>query len=125
MNERALAPAKNQSFLIRLRFALSGIRSALQSEHSLRVHVVAAVLVLIALLVLRPAPVWWALAGLAVSAVIGAELFNTALERLVDHLHPDVHAQIRVVKDCAAAAVLVVVAGALCVAAAFVINMLA
>ncbi len=124
MNERALAPAKNQSFRIRLGFALSGLRNALQSEHSLRVHVAVAVLVAIALLLLRPAPVWWALAGLATSAVIGAELFNTALERLVDHLHPDVHAQIRSVKDCAAAAVLVVAAGALCVAAAFAISML-
>src|SRR6478736_1823090 len=109
---------------IRLGVALSGIPSALQSEHSLRVHLVAAVVVVIALLVLRPAPVWWALAGLAISAVIAAELVNT-LERLVNHLHPDVHAEIRVVGDCAAAAVLVVAVGALCVAAAFAISVLA
>src|SRR6478735_8240750 len=124
MNERALAPAKNQSFHSRLGFALSGIRSALQSEHSLRVHVVAAVLVVIALLVLRPAPVWWALAGLAISAVIAAELVNTALERLVNHLHPDVHAEIRVVGDCAAAAVLVVAVAVLSVAAALATSLL-
>lgn len=123
MNERALA-TKNQSFRIRLGFALSGIRSAVQSEHSLRVHAVSAGLVIIVLLVLRPAALWWALAGMAVSAVIGAELFNTALERLVDHLHPEIHAEIRFVKDCAAAAVLVTSVGALCVAAAFAVSML-
>ena len=87
-------------------------------------HVVAAVVVVIALLVLRPAPVWWALAGLAISAVIVAELVNTALERLVNHLHPDVHAEIRVVGDCAAAAVLVVAVAALSVAAPLATSLL-
>jgi len=124
MEERAVTSRKNQSFRIRLGFALSGIRSALHSEHSLRIHFGLAALVAISLLVLRPAAAWWALAGLATSAVIGAELFNTALERLADHLHPDVHAEIRFVKDCAAGAVLVVAAGALCVAAAFVVGTL-
>jgi len=84
---------------------------------------VAAVVVVIALLVLRPAPVWWALAGLAISAVIAAELVNT-LERLVNHLHPDVHAEIRVVGDCAAAAVLVVAVAALSVAAPLATSLL-
>jgi len=115
---------KNRSIHFRLRCALAGIRSAVKSEHSMRVHAGAAALVVFALLLLRPAPAWWALAGLAISGVIGAELFNTALERLADHLHPELHAEIRVVKDCAAAAVLVLTAGALCVAAAFVVSTL-
>jgi diacylglycerol kinase len=40
---------------------------------------------------------------------------NAALETLVDHLHPDIHPQIRVVKDMAAGAVLLVVIGAVVV----------
>ena len=72
---------------------------------------------------LRPAAVWWALVALVSSAVIAAELFNTALEHLADHLHPEQHAKIRAVKDCAAAAVLVLAIGALVVAAALALSL--
>jgi len=60
---------------------------------------------------------------LASVGVFAAELFNTAIEHLADHLHPDVHSQIRIVKDCAAAAVLVTVLGALGVALALLIHL--
>jgi diacylglycerol kinase (ATP) len=55
--------------------------------------------------------------------VIAAELFNTAIERLADQLRPELHPQIRIVKDCAAAAVLVLSAGALCVGAALALSL--
>jgi len=76
------------------------------------------------LIATRPEPVWWAMVALTSSAVIAAELFNTALECLADHLHPDHHPQIRIMKDCAAAAVLVAAAGALAVAAALTVHVL-
>jgi undecaprenol kinase len=56
--------------------------------------------------------------------VIAAELFNTALEHLVDHLHPETHPRIRIVKDCAAAAVLITVCGALVVGLALGLHLL-
>lgn len=116
--------SKNSSFISRLRFALAGIAHALRTEYSLRTQVLALIAVLIALTILRPAPLWWALVVLASSMVLAAELFNTAVERLADHLHPEVHPEIRIVKDCAAAGVLVCSAGALGVAIALVIQLL-
>jgi undecaprenol kinase len=115
---------KNQSFPVRLGFALRGFWHALRSERSVQVQVVAAVVVLLALLKLRPSWGWWALCGLASAGVIAAELLNTAIEKLADHLHPDLHPGIRVVKDCAAAAVLVAVLGALGVAFALAVETL-
>lgn len=115
---------KNRPFRQRLGFALAGLGCAWRSENSFRVHVLAAAAVLIALLVLRPAPLWWALIGFASAAVLAAELFNTALEHLADHLHPEQHPTIGIVKDCAAAAVLIASLGALCVAAAFIYQLL-
>jgi len=117
--------AKNQSFLVRLRFACAGFAHGVRTEHSLRIQLFLFGLVLIALVVLRPGPVWWALVILASAGVISAELFNTAIEHLADHLHPDVHPSIRIVKDCAAAAVLVASLAALAVAAALVIHLVA
>lgn len=115
---------KNQSLRIRLRCAWTGLTHALRAERSLRFHVAALALVLVVLLVLRPGALWGALVILASAAVIAAELFNTALEHLADHLHPEVHPRIRIVKDCAAAAVLVASLGALGVAAAFLMHLL-
>jgi diacylglycerol kinase (ATP) len=114
---------KNQSFADRLGFALNGLGHALRSEKSLRTQVAALVAALALLAWLRPPPVWWALVVLISSAVLAAELFNTALERLADHLHPGQHPEIRIVKDCAAAAVLVLSIGALLVALALAISL--
>jgi undecaprenol kinase len=115
---------KNQSFLRRLGFALGGLGAALRTEASFRAQVVAAVAVVIALLWLRPAPLWWALAALAIALVLAAELANTAVEHLADRLHPDLHPDIKRVKDCMAGAVLVASLGALAVAAALLWDLL-
>lgn len=119
-----MVTSKNQSFFVRLRFALAGLLYGLRTEHSLKFQGTVFVLVLIALAVLRPEAVWWALVLLASCAVFAAELFNTTLEHLIDHLHPTVHSQIRVVKDCAAAAVLVTVLGAIAVGIALAVHLL-
>jgi diacylglycerol kinase (ATP) len=119
-----MGTSKNQPFARRLRFALAGLRAGFRSERSLRAHGLALAGLCGALLVLRPAPLWWALALLAAAAVIAAEFINTALEQLADHLHPAQHIRIRAVKDSAAAAVLVVAAGAVAVFAALVAEWL-
>jgi undecaprenol kinase len=115
---------KNQATGRRMQNAMSGLRAAWTSERSLRVHTLALFIVVIALAMLRPGPGWTALVLAACAAVIAAELFNTALEALADHLHPQMHPRIRVVKDCAAAAVLVTVLGAVAVAVALAVHLL-
>jgi len=115
---------KNQSLLVRLRFALAGLGHALRAESSIRIQVGVFVVVVAALLVLRPEPVWWGLVVLASSGVLAAELLNTAVEHLADHLHPEIHPSIRTVKDCAAAAVLVAVLGAVAVGVALAAHLL-
>ncbi|MGH8260280.1 MAG: diacylglycerol kinase [Steroidobacteraceae bacterium] len=115
---------KNQPFRARLGFALAGLRFALRTENSLKFQASVFVAVVIALAILRPGPLWWALVMLASCAVLTAELLNTALEHLVDHLHPQLHPRIRIVKDCAAAAVLLAVLGAAAVGAALAVHLI-
>ena len=119
-----MSARKNQSLLRRFGFALAGFLHAVRTENSLRLQAIVFVLVLVALAVLRPAPLWWAVVLLASAGVLAAELLNTAIETLADHLSPGVHPQIRVVKDCAAAAVLVTVLGAVAVAIALAVHLL-
>ena len=116
---------KNQRFSARLGFALRGLVHALRSESSLRLQALAGAAALVVLLVLRPGAVWWALVLLASAAVVAAELFNTAIEHLADLLHPQQSPGIRLVKDCAAAGVLIAVLGALGVGAALLLHLLA
>jgi diacylglycerol kinase (ATP) len=111
---------KNRSFSERLGFAVKGIRAAWSSESSFRIQTGGAVASIVLLLVLRPAPMWWAIVFLTSSSVLAAELVNTALESVVDRLHPEVDPAIGRAKDCAAGAVLVLSLASLGVAGALV-----
>ena len=119
-----MSPQKNQPLWRRMGFALAGLMHGLRTENSVRFEAVVFVLVLVTLVVLRPEPIWWAAAALASAGVLAAELLNTAIETLADHLCPEIHPKIRVVKDCAAAAVFVSVIGALVVAGALAVHLL-
>jgi len=115
---------KNRPFAARLGFALAGIRACWRTERSFRTHAICAVLAMAALLLIRPMPVWWALVGLATTMVLAFELVNSAFERLIDHLHPGMHPEIRLVKDMAAGGVLVISLGALAVAASLAATLI-
>jgi undecaprenol kinase len=115
---------KNQPFVHRLRFALTGLAAAWRSEANFRVQVGVFAAVVIALAVLKVEPVWWALVLVTSGLVLAAELLNTALEHLADHLHPQTHPRIGLVKDCAAAAVLLAACTAVAVAAALIVHLI-
>ena len=115
---------KKQSFPRRVGFALNGVLHTLRSEPSAKAQLAVFVAVVVALMVLRPGAFWWALVMLASAGVFAAELLNTAVEHLADHLHPEVHPNIRVVKDCAAASVLLASLGAVGVGVALVVHLL-
>ncbi|MDN2675103.1 diacylglycerol kinase [Janthinobacterium sp. SUN026] len=113
---------KNQPLHKRMGFALQGLGAAFRMESSFRLQCLAALLVLLVLAWCQPAMIWWALLLLNCGMVLAAELFNTALENLIDHLHPALHPSIKIVKDCAAAAVLILSISALCVFVAFLLE---
>ena len=119
-----MPPYKNRPLLARFNFAWAGLRHALRSERSLQTEVCIGAIVVVALVFIRPEPIWWALVLAASFSVIAAELFNTALEYLADHLHPEEHPQIGLLKDCAAAAVLMTVCGAISVGVALIVHLL-
>lgn len=95
-----------KKFLISLRCAGNGIRYAVASERNIRVQFLLFVLVVIAAVVLK-IPKSELLLILAISALLFAlELTNTAIERLADKVSPQYDAQIGIVKDIMAGAVL-------------------
>lgn len=106
---------KNRGMRQRFGFAWAGIAEAWRNERSFRIQTAFAIALPVVLLLLRVSAVWWALCMIIALLVLAAELFNTALESLIDHLHPEIHPAIKTAKDCAAGAVLVLSAGAVIV----------
>ena len=98
--------------LYSFRHAGRGLAWALSSQANLRVHFIAAAVVLIAALVLRFSVIEFVALVLCFTVVVTAELFNTTLEVLIDYAWPEHHPMIGRAKDVAAAAVLVAAAGA-------------
>jgi diacylglycerol kinase (ATP) len=115
---------KNQPFIRRLRFALAGLLIAWHSERSFRFQLLALTGVVLACALVGLEPAWWAIVLITSAIVISAELFNTALEHLADHLHPEIHPRIRIVKDCAAAAVLIAACAAVAVGVALIMHLM-
>ncbi|WP_174296737.1 diacylglycerol kinase [Sphingomonas bacterium] len=104
----------------RLGFAAAGIAEGWRREQSFRVHVGIAATALVVLLATRPSPVWWAMFGIVAALVTAFELVNSALEALVDLLHPGLHPEVKAIKDMLSGAVMLAGVAALLVAAAFV-----
>lgn len=113
---------KNRPFRERMGFAVAGWRAAWRSEASFRAQGRMAVLALLALIVLRPAPLWWALVILVAALVMALELVNSAVEAVIDRLHPEIHPSIKIAKDMLAGAVLLMSCAALVVGLAMVVN---
>src|SRR5262245_37503987 len=101
-----------KSWLRRFACAFRGLGHVLTREASGRAHAVCAAAVLALGLVLHVSSLEWAVLALCTGAVIGAEAFNSALERLADRVTAEREETIRILKDTAAGAVLAVSIGA-------------
>ena len=102
----------------RFRNAFRGLFLAWKKDWTLAEHLVCAAAVIAAGVILRATLLEWCLLALCIGAVIGAELFNTALEQLAQAIDREHNPQIGAALDMAAAGVLVVAMAAALVGAA-------
>ena len=109
MNKHRVKPA---NWLENINCAIDGILWTASTQRHMRNHFVAAVLVLLLALFLRISTLEFILLTFAVTLVLFAELFNTALEVVVDLVSPDYHILAKRAKDVAAGGVLVASCGA-------------
>lgn len=91
--------------------AIEGILHAAKTQRHLRYHYFSAVTVLLLSYMLGVSRIEFLFIALSVIAVLLAEMFNTAIETLVDMVSPELSEKARVAKDIAAGAVLVTVFG--------------
>lgn len=104
---------KNQPYYVRLGYAMSGIKAVWQRESSFRIECAVAIAAIVIMIVIQPGWLWAAIVALSIGLVFALELVNSALEYLIDHVHPDQAPAIGLAKDAAAGAVLLASLGAL------------
>ncbi|MBE7178897.1 MAG: diacylglycerol kinase family protein [Mucilaginibacter polytrichastri] len=88
-------------------FAAKGIWQAWSQGRNFRIQCAVTVAVIAAGFWLKVSPFEWTVLLICVALVLSAEVFNTAIERMVDEIHPDVHPKAKLIKDLAAGAVLI------------------
>ena len=88
-------------------FAFNGIRNCFIQERHFKIHALLAVVAITAGFYFNITTVEWFVVLICSGAVFTAELINTAIEQLCDIVHKENHPGIKLVKDLAAAAVLV------------------
>lgn len=99
---------KAPGFAGTMRNSFKGIRLALKSERNVRVHFVAAVLVIASGIVLRFTPAEFCLLLLTIALVIIAEMMNSAIEFSLDAIFHNRYSKlVGMAKDIAAGAVMV------------------
>ena len=98
------------------RYAGIGIYSLFRYENNAKIHLLAAVVVFIAGIYFKISNIEWCIIIIQIALVWAAEAFNTAIEKIADMISSTYHPTIKVIKDVAAAGVLILAISAIFVA---------
>lgn len=99
------------------KYAIEGFVSSFKTERNMKIHVLAMLVVIIGGFIKKISPMEWCILAITISLVLMAELFNTAIETIVDMVSPGKNEKAKLAKDISAAAVLVLAIGAVVVGA--------
>ena len=87
--------------------AYRGIKDMFVQEPSFCVQIIIGVIVIALAFYLGITGFEWLLLLVVIGMVIAFEIFNTSIERILNYIHPDYDPKIKIIKDIAAASVLV------------------
>lgn len=116
--EKKLSEKKRFSLVARAKsvaHAIRGIGIIFKTQHNAWVHGVVGLFAIVLGFCYQISEAEWGILLLAITAVVAAEGFNTAIEIDIDLTSPEYHPYARDTKDVAAGAVLLTVLGAIAV----------
>jgi diacylglycerol kinase len=99
-------------------YAWQGLKALLRTEHNAHIHLVLTIVVMVLGFLLHISRLEFIILIIVMAMVWVTEILNTALEKTMDFISTEKHPQIKLVKDLAAAAVL------LTAVAAFIVGCL-
>lgn len=113
MNDTMHKPFTLRARIRSIGFALEGLLEFFSEQHNARVHLAATITVALLAILFPVSATEAIILVFAVALVWAAEIFNTAIEKTADLISTEPDERIRVIKDLAAAAVLVISGAAL------------
>lgn len=87
-------------------YALQGIRKFFVQEPNAIIHLTATIAVIAVIFCFDFSKTEIAILGLSIGFVWAAEIFNTAIEEIMDFIFPEYHPKVKLIKDMSAEAVL-------------------
>lgn len=107
---------KKRNLIIKMinsfKYAIEGICTSFKTERNMKIHALIMILVIILGILFKINKQEWITCIICFSLVIGGELFNTAIETVVDIIMPEKNDKAKLAKDISAGAVLVLAIGA-------------
>jgi len=105
----------NTSLLSSFKYAFQGIFYALKFNRNIRIHFIAAILVIIASILLKVNAFEMGILGVMILLVICTEMINTAIEEVVNLLTNEHRMEAKIAKDVSAGMVLLTAIGSIIV----------
>lgn len=102
---------KTKRIVNSFKYAFQGFISSFKTERNMKIHVFIMLSVIIAGIVLNINKYEWIICIICFALVIGGELFNTAIETVVDMVMPYKNEKAKLAKDISAGGVLIVAIG--------------
>lgn len=93
------------------KYAFEGVISSFKTERNMKIHILIMFLVIISGILLKINRYEWIICIICFAMVIGGELFNTAIETVVDIVMPYKNEKAKIAKDISASGVLVLAIG--------------
>lgn len=89
------------------KFAYNGLKYTIKTQHNFIIHLSLAIIAILLGFLLKLSPLEWIAIIIVIGMVLAAEIFNTAIEELVNLVMPDKNNKAGIIKDLAAGAVLI------------------
>lgn len=96
-------------------YSFEGVFHTIRYNQNMRIHIVAAILVIMASLIFKVTPFEMGILGVMILLVFMAEMINTAIEEMVDLIVTEHRRQAKIAKDVASGMVLVAAMGSVIV----------
>ena len=96
-----------------IKSAIIGLKAAVKEEQTFKIQIAVAILVIFFMFYFPLIVIERVVLMLTILLVLGLELINSQIERILDFLEPEYNHKIRKIKDLSASAVLVVAIGSI------------
>lgn len=113
LKENQKLKVKTKKLVNSFKYAGEGFIASFKSERNMKIHIFTMILVIFIGILLKISMYEWFICIICFASVIAGELFNTAIETVVDMVMPHKNEKAKLAKDVSAAAVLVLAIGAL------------